>query len=85
MANNGRGFTIRVTPSIWMRTGMVEVIGEYPPGSYDEPDLSRNPVKELNEQDGNPFSTDDDEYDDYEDAEYFWADIEEKEETEDKE
>lgn len=45
MANNGRGFTIRVTPSIWMRTGMVEILSEYPKGSADEPDLSINPVK----------------------------------------
>lgn len=86
MANNGRGFTIRVTPSIWMRTGMVEVIGEYPPGSYDEPDLSRNPVKELNNnEDSNPFGTGEEEYDSYEDTEYFWADVEEKENSEDKE
>lgn len=45
MANNGRGFTIRVTPSIWMRTGMFEILSEYPLGSSDEPDLSINPVK----------------------------------------
>lgn len=45
MANNGCGFTIRVTPSLWMRTGMVEVLSEYPRGSADEPDLSINPVK----------------------------------------
>lgn len=45
MANNGRGFTIRITPSIWMRTGMFEILSEYPLGSSDEPDLSINPVK----------------------------------------
>lgn len=45
MANNGRGFTIRVTPSIFMRTGMVEILSEYPKGSADEPDLTINPVK----------------------------------------
>lgn len=45
MANNGRGFTVRITPSIWMRTGMFEILSEYPLGSSDEPDLSINPVK----------------------------------------
>ena len=61
MANNGRGFTIRVTPGIWMRTGMVEVVSEYPAGSADEPDLSINPVKQLNQQ---------------QEVDYFLADIE---------
>lgn len=36
MCSNGRGFTIRVTPSVWMRTGMVEVLSEYPFGSSEE-------------------------------------------------
>lgn len=70
MANNGRGFTIRVTPSVWMRTGMVEVVSEFPLGSANEPDNSINPVKNS---DQNPFSgvTDDEEV--------LWGDLEEKE------
>ena len=54
MANNGRGYTIRVTPSVWMRTGMVEVISDFPAGSSVEPDNSVNPVKNS---DKNPFSS----------------------------
>ena len=78
MANNGRGFTIRVTPSIWMRTGMVEILSEYPKGSADEPDLSINPVKkgafsfvidedkqELNYSEDTLDDTDDDDNDDF--------------------
>lgn len=69
MANNGRGFTIRVTPSVWMRTGMVEVISDFPLGSSAEPDNSVNPVKNS---DKNPFSgvAEDDT------GEVFWGDIE---------
>ena len=72
MANNGRGFTIRVTPSVWMRSGMVEVISDFPAGSSAEPDNSVNPVKNS---DKNPFSgVVDDEND-----EIFWGDLEEEE------
>ena len=72
MANNGRGFTIRITPSVWMRSGMVEVISDFPAGSSAEPDNSVNPVKNS---DKNPFSgVVDDEND-----EIFWGDLEEEE------
>lgn len=73
MANNGRGFTIRVTPSIWMRSGKVEVVSDFPVGSSAEPDNSINPVKESKE---NPFSR----VSDFEEEDYFWGDIEEQEE-----
>lgn len=53
MANNGRGFTIRITPSLWMRTGAVEVISEYPYGSGDEPDLGINPLRQAGYSGGN--------------------------------
>ena len=72
MANNGRGFTIRVTPSVWMRSGMVEVVSEFPFGSADEPDNSINPVKEAEE---NPFESISDT-----DNDFFWGDIEETQE-----
>ena len=72
MANNGRGFTIRVTPSVWMRSGMVEVVSEFPYGSADEPDNSINPVKEAQE---NPFGSISET-----DNDFFWGDIEEEEE-----
>lgn len=75
MANNGRGFTIRVTPSVWMRSGMVEVISDFPVGSSAEPDNSVNPVKNS---DKNPFSgVVDDEND-----EIFWGDLEENKDKE---
>lgn len=70
MANNGRGFTIRVTPSVWMRSGMVEVVSEFPLGSLDEPDNSINPVKEV---DTNPFSSISET-----DEDFFWSDVEEQ-------
>jgi alpha-ribazole phosphatase len=72
MTNNGRGFTIRVTPGIWMRTGMVEVLSEFPFGSNDEPDLSINPVKEKYSPWGN---TDADLDEDDETADVMWADV----------
>lgn len=75
MANNGRGFTIRVTPSVWMRSGMVEVVSEFPFGSSDEPDNSVNPVKNAQ---ANPF----DDVKDDESTEVFWGDISEEEEVE---
>lgn len=31
----GEGYTIRITPSIWMRSGMVEVVGVYPQSPYE--------------------------------------------------
>ena len=72
MSNNARGFTIRVTPGIWMRSGMVEVLSEFPFGSNDEPDLSVNPVKQNNtlQQDF------DDEESDLESTDVIWADVE---------
>lgn len=73
MASNGRGFTIRVTPSVWMRSGMVEVIAEYPKGSLDEPDLSNNPVKKVS---GGWGSDEDDAYSE----DIFWADYEDEDE-----
>lgn len=73
MCNNGRGFTIRVTPGIWMRSGMVEVLSEFPFGSNDEPDLSVNPVKEQQ----SPWTPTDDETDgDDESTDVLWADVE---------
>lgn len=72
MANNGRGFTIRVTPSVWMRTGMVEVLSEFPLGSSAEPDNSINPVKNSKQ---NPFSGVVEE----ETEEVFWGDLSEQE------
>lgn len=72
MANNGRGFTIRVTPSVWMRTGMVEVISDFPKGSSVEPDNSVNPVKNS---DKNPFEG----VNEVESEEVFWGDIEQEE------
>ncbi|MBQ5590583.1 MAG: histidine phosphatase family protein [Clostridia bacterium] len=71
MANNGRGFTIRVTPSVWMRTGMVEVISDFPVGSSVEPDNSVNPVKEA---DVNPFNSVAEQAEDV-----MWFDVEEDE------
>ena len=88
MANNGRGFTIRVTPSIWMRTGMVEVVSEYPQGSADEPDLTHNPVKESSKKLGKSMDfgvgeeckiTPEDELDFDDSYDFFLADVEEKE------
>ncbi len=32
IVGNGRGFTIRITPSVWMREGMFEVVSEIPEG-----------------------------------------------------
>ncbi len=82
MANNGMGFTIRVTPSVWMRTGMVEVVCEYPFGSAAEPDLSQNPAKQTAAQTGQTvFGAQDDAQDvpedeDFEEADtVFWADV----------
>ena len=46
MCSNGRGYTIQVTPSVWMRGGMFEVVDVFPSGSGEEPDLSINPVLE---------------------------------------
>lgn len=66
MANNGRGFTIRVTPGVWMRSGMVEVLSEFPFGSCDEPDNSINPVKNSSV---NPFENFEEE-----NAEVLWSD-----------
>ena len=72
MANNGRGFTIRVTPSVWMRSGMVEVLSEFPLGSANEPDNSINPVKNSKE---NPFAN----YE-QEDREVLWQNYNEENE-----
>lgn len=33
MCGNGRGYTVRVTPSLYLRSGVIEVIGEIPPGA----------------------------------------------------
>lgn len=73
---NGRGFTIRVTPSLWMRTGKVEVLSEYPFGSADEEnhaDISHL-AGSLNDEIKPEF---DDEFE-YEDG-YLWADVDEDE------
>lgn len=32
----GQGYTIRITPSVWMRSGMIEVVGVYPQMPYDQ-------------------------------------------------
>lgn len=29
---NGRGYTVRITPSLYSRSGVVEIVGEIPPG-----------------------------------------------------
>ncbi|MGN0172931.1 MAG: histidine phosphatase family protein [Acutalibacteraceae bacterium] len=75
MANNGRGFTIRVTPSVWMRSGMVEVVSEFPLGSAGEPDNSINPVKNS---DQNPFGA----VSDIDSDDVFWGDLEEETQAE---
>ena len=31
MRGNGRGYSVRITPSVYMRSGVVEVVGEIPP------------------------------------------------------
>lgn len=31
MSGNGRGYSVRITPSVYMRSGVVEVVGEIPP------------------------------------------------------
>ena len=74
MANNGRGFTIRVTPSVWMRSGMVEVVSDFPLGSSSEPDNSINPVKESK---SNPFGAVKDDTDEQRDV--YWANVDELE------
>ena len=44
MCSNGRGFTIEITPYVWMSEGTFEVISELPIGSGGEKDNSINPV-----------------------------------------
>ena len=94
LCNNGRGYTIRVTPSIWMRTGMVEVLSEYPFGSNEEPTLAKNPAKENgfsvttgidNLEKPTPIDELDEDYydDEYADtddtqSQVIWADIDEQ-------
>ena len=54
----GEGYTIRITPSVWMRSGMVEVTNLYPvelPGSteenYDDESFPSNIWADIEETD----------------------------------
>ena len=37
MSGNGRGYAVRVTPSVYLRSGVVEVADEIPPEGWDFP------------------------------------------------
>lgn len=40
MSGNGRGYSVRVTPSVYLRSGVVEVTDQIPPADWEGPEES---------------------------------------------
>ncbi|HIZ84821.1 MAG TPA: histidine phosphatase family protein [Firmicutes bacterium] len=38
MCGSGRGYSVRITPSVYLRSGMVEVLSEIPPAGWEMPE-----------------------------------------------
>ena len=38
MCGSGRGYSVRITPSVYLRSGMVEVLSEIPPAGWELPE-----------------------------------------------